>query len=122
MLPIPFLLGMAVLVTACGGGSAAEGVPSQLDAVVQAARADAAQRSGVAPADLTLILAASVTWADGSLGCPRPGLLYTQALVPGYRVKLKVGNEVLDYHTGERGGLILCPPGQSQEPVADSRI
>ncbi len=96
--------------------------PPELDRIVQAARDDAAKRSGLAPAQLQLVSAESVTWADGSLGCPRPGMLYTQALVPGYRVKLKVGNEVLDYHAAERGGLVLCPPGQSQEPAPDGRI
>ncbi|MDQ6881680.1 MAG: hypothetical protein M3150_06270 [Pseudomonadota bacterium] len=89
---------------------------------MQAARADAAQRSGLAPAQFQVVAAESVTWADGGLGCPRKGMLYTQALVPGYRVQLKVGKEIWDYHAGERGGLVLCATGQSQEPVPDSRI
>jgi hypothetical protein len=62
-----------------------------------------------------------VTWSDGSLGCPKPGMLYTQALVPGYRVKLKVGSEVWDYHASERGGVVLCPPGLAREPGPSSR-
>jgi hypothetical protein len=121
VLPSRVLLGAAVLVTACGGQSAAQGLTPQLEAVVQAARADAAQRPGVKAGDLTLILAEYVTWSDGSLGCPRPGQLYTQSLVPGYRVKLQVGSEVFDYHASERGGLVLCPPGLSEQPAPDSR-
>ncbi|MDB5857139.1 MAG: hypothetical protein JWQ76_828 [Ramlibacter sp.] len=89
--------------------------------IIEAARADAAKRSGLAPAQLQVVAAESVIWADGSLGCPRKGMLYTQALVPGYRVKLRVGNEVWDYHASERGGVMLCPPGQSQEPAPGSR-
>lgn len=112
----------AVLLPACAAQMDAPVGASAIDRIVQAARADAAQRSGSAAGHLALILAEHVTWADGSLGCPRPGRLYTQALVPGYRVKLQVGNEVLDYHAGERGGLVLCPPGQSQEPAPDSRV
>jgi hypothetical protein len=91
------------------------------DRILQAARADAAQRSGLPQAQLQLVSMESVTWADGSLGCPRPGMLYTQALVPGYRVKLQVGREVWDYHASERGGVVLCPPGQAQAPGPGSR-
>ena len=93
-----------------------------IERIVQSARADAARRSGLPAAQLHVVSAESVTWSDGALGCPRKGMLYPQALVPGYRVKLKVGSEVWDYHASERGGVLLCPPGQSQEPGADRRI
>ena len=98
--------------------AAAMGAPA---GIIDAARADAARRSGLAPAQLQVVAAESVTWADGSLGCPRKGMLYTQSLVPGYRVKLRVGKEVWDYHAGERGPVLLCPPGRSQEPAPGGR-
>jgi hypothetical protein len=103
---------------AAGPGTAAMGAPA---GVIEAARADAAKRSGLPPAQLQLLAAESVTWPDGSLGCPQKGMLYTQALVPGYRVKLRVGKEVWDYHAGERGAVMLCPPGQSHEPAPGGR-
>ena len=93
-----------------------------VDQRVTAARADAARRSGLPPAQVQLVKAEPVTWSDGSLGCPRPGMLYTQALVPGYRVQLRVGSEVWNYHGSEQGALVLCPAGRAQEPVANSRI
>ena len=89
--------------------------------IIEAARADAAKRSGMAPAQLQVVAAESVTWRDGGLGCPRKDMLYTDALVPGYRVKLRVGKEVWDYHASERGAVMLCPPGQSQEPAPGGR-
>jgi anti-sigma factor RsiW len=89
--------------------------------VVDAARADAARRSGLPAAQLAVVALESVTWADGSLGCPRPDMAYTQALVPGYRVRLQVGTEVWDYHASERGGVVLCPPGRSKEPGPSRR-
>jgi hypothetical protein len=98
-----------------------EAAPRSLAAVVDAALADAAKRSGLAAAQLEVMSAASVTWADGSLGCPRPGLLYPQALVPGYRVRLKIGAEVWDYHAGERGAPVLCPAGRAHDPGPNSR-
>jgi hypothetical protein len=90
---------------------------SGLDAVVQAARADAARRTGVAAESLALISAESVTWSDGSLGCPQPGMMYTQALVPGYRIRLRGPDGEMDYHASARGALVLCPVGRAMDPL-----
>ena len=49
-----------------------------------------------------------MTWSDGSLGCPRPGQVYTQALVPGYQVVLEVEGRQYDYRATERGYYVLC--------------
>jgi hypothetical protein len=121
MATIRTLLLVAISVSACAAQPDPAMNASPVDKVLQAARADAAQRSGLPQAQLQLVSMESVTWADGSLGCPRPGMLYTQALVPGYRVKLQVGREVWDYHASERGGVVLCPPGQAQAPGPGSR-
>jgi hypothetical protein len=59
----------------------------------------------------------AVVWRDGSLGCPQPGMMYTQALVPGYRIILVVGDETFDYHASERGHFVLCDEGSAQEPM-----
>ena len=56
--------------------------------IVTPARADLARRLGVDPDDLEVISAEEVTWPDGSLGCPEPGMSYTQALVDGSKVVL----------------------------------
>lgn len=88
-----------------------------VDAIVESARADAAKRSGLPASQFSVVSAEAVTWSDGSLGCPQPGMMYTQALILGYRVRLRLGSEVWDYHASQRGGLILCPAGQSREPL-----
>jgi hypothetical protein len=88
-----------------------------LQAVVEAALSDAAKRTGMTILDLSVLSAEAVTWSDGSLGCPEPGMSYTQALVPGYRVRIRAGVEVLDYHASERGPLALCPPGRAVDPL-----
>ena len=96
---------------------------NSLRAVVDAALVDAARRSGLAVAALKVVSADRVTWADGSLGCPEPGLLYTQALVSGYRVRIQAGGQTWDYHAGVRGAPRWCPPGRSLPPAAqDDRI
>jgi hypothetical protein len=75
-----------------------------LEAILQ----DAEERTGVEQAQITLLRAEAVTWRDGSLGCPQPGMMYTQALVPGYRVVLEAGGRQLDYHASESGYFLPC--------------
>ena len=92
-------------------------MPSALDDLVQAARADAARRTGLAADALVLVSAESVTWSDGSLGCPQPDVLYTQALVPGYHIVLRGPGGEMDYHASARGALVLCPAGRGVAPL-----
>jgi hypothetical protein len=83
-----------------GDGTEGEGRPAvspDLAAEVDAAMADLASRL---PDDtlIGVIAAHELTWPDGSLGCPEPGMAYTQALVPGYRIELTAGTDVYQYH------------------------
>ena len=73
--------------------------------------ADAAQRTDTEPDAVEVIQAEAVTWNDGSLGCPEPGMFYTQALVDGYHVILRAGDEELDYRVGAAGGFRVCEGG-----------
>ena len=69
---------------------------------------DAADRASVPEADVEVVRAEAVTWSDGSLGCPEPGMLYTQALVDGFRVVVNASGEELDYRVGQAGSFRLC--------------
>jgi hypothetical protein len=89
-----------------------------LQSMTDTALDEAARHAKLDRARLKVISAEYVTWSDGSLGCPQPGLAYTQALVPGYRIRVQAGVEVLDFHASRRGQLVLCPSGRSAEPVA----
>ena len=88
-----------------------------LPSIARAALEDAARRTGLDASTLKVISSEAVTWPDGGLGCPEPGMMYTMALVPGYRVRIQAGDKVLDYHAGRRGVLVLCPPERSVDPV-----
>jgi hypothetical protein len=44
---------------------------------------------------------------------------YTMALVPGYRIKVRAGEQVLDYHASQRGYFVLCPKGMAAPSVID---
>ena len=91
------------------GGELSSGeVPQALfDAVV----ADALARSGASQGSVAVPTAEQVEWSDGSLGCPAPDMMYTQAIVPGYHVVLDVGGQTYDYRLSERGLMVLCENG-----------
>lgn len=86
-------------------------VPEDLLASI---RADAAARAGIDVDSPTVIRAEAVAWPDGSLGCPQPGVVYTQALVPGYWVVLSQGGREYDYRATARGYFRRC---DSRNPV-----
>lgn len=82
-----------------------------LAATVELATADLATRLQVDAAAIELVDAQRVTWPDGSLGCPQPGGMYTQALVDGSKVVLATNGRtrVYIYHAGGDGQPFLCP-------------
>ncbi len=101
--PLPLPSGIA---SAAPGTSSVEGeVPG---AIIDAARADLRGRVGQAADDAEVVVARSVTWSDGSLGCPLPGQVYTQALEPGYWVVLELDGRRYDYRVGRSGTVRLC--------------
>lgn len=109
--PEPMLTPLAA--RAPGDGVIGE-VPSELLAAILA---DAAGRSGLPEADMTVVQAEAVVWPDGSLGCPQPGMMYTQALVNGYQVQILAGDQLLDYRATQRGSFLLCESALRAAPV-----
>jgi hypothetical protein len=57
------------------------------------------------------------TWPDGSLGCGRPGQVYTQAVVRGYRVVLSANAAEYAYHSDLRGKFVVCQQGRALPPL-----
>jgi hypothetical protein len=82
---------------------ASERVPPR---VMDAAVSDAATRAGVDPTEVVVLTAEAVTFPNGGLGCPEPGMMYTDVLTPGYRVVVEAGGREYDYRAGARGGEI----------------
>lgn len=93
-----------------------------MKSAIEAALVDAGKQTGLGRSELKLQSAEVVTWRDGSLGCQAPGGMYTQALVPGYRIRIKAGARELDYHASTRGGLVLCPAGRAVDPIQGEAI
>ena len=83
------------------------------DGTMAAIAADAAGVTGVDPAKVVVVSVKPVTWMDGSLGCPKPGVMYTQSVVPGFRVIVRAGERTLDYRIGRAGTAKRCDSGMS---------
>jgi hypothetical protein len=107
--------------TPTGRMAAARARSPEIARQIQAALADAARRSGIEAAELVVESAEDVSWLDGSLGCPAPDLMYTQALVPGYRIRIVAGGRTLDYHADTRGEMLLCPRERAVDPSSARR-
>lgn len=84
------------------------GVDQELDRVVDLARADLSERENVDADEIQVVEAGRVTWSDGSLGCPQPGMIYTQALVDGWRVVLGIDEDRHHYHSGPNAEPFPC--------------
>lgn len=115
-------LGCALVLAACGADEPASSGPTpppgaaeaelvRLDALpdeVAAALADASERFGVPEDRVAVAGALRVVWSDGSLGCPDPDTMYTQALVPGYLLTLEVDGRRVAYHGADGQPPFLC--------------
>ena len=65
-----------------------------------------ARHFGITPEDESTITVESweaVSWADGSMGCPKAGFAYAQAIIPGYRIVLNHKDQKVSVHTDETG-------------------
>lgn len=89
--------------------------PSDPSAV---AAADLAARLGVGIDEVSVVSMEEVTWRDGSIGCPQPGRMYTQALVPGSLIVLRAKGQTYEYHAGGGRAPFLC---QDPKPPLSTR-
>lgn len=96
---------------ACAAPGEAGGEPPPLtgeDQETQLAKADLAERLEIDVGDIEVVRREAVVWSDGSLGCPQPGRMYTQALVEGTYMELRAGGTIYAYHSGEGRSPFLC--------------
>ena len=94
-------------------------VPPAAEAAVAAAKADLADRLGMAGEDILVTSIEAVEWSDSSLGCPQPGMMYMQVITPGYRVIMQAQGQAYQYHTDQGRNAVLCAgkPPVSRAPL-----
>lgn len=91
--------------------------PMNLNGQVEFSKKDLAQRLDVPPESVVLSGANPVTWRNGALGCPEPGMNYTEALVPGSVIYLQVDNVIHAYHAKYGSEPFYCPRERVEAPV-----
>lgn len=95
-------------------------IDPQLESFVSQARDDLARRLEIDETRITVIDAEFVTWPNGAVGCPEPDMMYTQALVPGYRIRLRAEGVLHHYHGSNDRPPFHCPAERVAEPAAGS--
>ena len=90
--------------TTAPAGVTGEVPPSLLALVLD----DLTARTGPTADQAVVTIAESITWPDGSLGCPSPDQIYEMAPVAGYRVLLQAAGSSYDYHLAASGYFVLC--------------
>lgn len=120
------LVVFSLVIGACGGSSSLATAPlsesstsTETSNVEETVKSEGSKTETEAIADLSsrlrvdsdaieIVKSEFVTWPDGSLGCPEPGMFYTQALVGGWQVILQHEDRVYPYHAGSDGVPFLC--------------
>jgi hypothetical protein len=102
---------LALVLAACAApsttGATDVSVPDELVSPVEQAVSDLETRLGP-DVEITVVRVEDVMWSDGSLGCPQPGMSYTQAIVDGYRIELSDGVGFFAYHGAVGRDPFLC--------------
>jgi len=73
----------------------------------------------VGPDKIQLVSAEAVDWPNSSLGCPKSDMAYLPVIVPGFRVRLAVGDRQHAVHTGS-GRAIVCDDAARGTPSSES--
>lgn len=103
-------LGLAIFLPACHNseGLVEEKLQAENDSLSALAIADLSNRLGIPEGAIEVLTEERVTWRDGSLGCPKPGMMYTQALVEGSLIVLRAGGQDYSYHSGAGRAPFYC--------------
>ncbi len=100
-----------------GDENVSEPVVSHPNEKVALAMTDLVNRTGADATAINVVSIEEVTWRDGSLGCPIPGMRYTQALVNGERIILEVAGTRYHYHSGGDRDPFYC--AEPSDPAGD---
>jgi hypothetical protein len=106
------MLGL-VLVMLMGLGTESDGPQ---DEAIDLARKALAERLGIAASEPVLEAAEPVDWPNAALGCSSKGEVSAQVVTPGFRVRLRVGEDVHEVRVGG-GRARLCSDAAGAAPV-----
>ena len=102
------------------GASESGSVPA-----VENARAALAQQLSVNVEDVTVVSSGQVDWPNGCLGVAKPGMMCTDAIVPGYQVILEVNGKQYEVRTdlsGQQVVVVSEGAAAAPQPEAAARV
>ena len=73
---------------------------------VPAAIQTLAEANEVDPSTIEVLSYNFHEWGDGCLGYPHPGEICVQVMTPGWRILLRLGEQIIEIHSDEMGGEI----------------
>ena len=76
--------------------------------IILQAKKDLAHRLSIEVDKVNLREIRAVTWPDSSLGCPKPGKVYSQASQEGYLIRLEAKGRMYFYHSAGTLNPFLC--------------
>jgi hypothetical protein len=79
-----------------------------LQGLLAQAKEDLAKRLDIPSDQIDLVELSPVVWPDGALGCPEPGVVYTQVQHEGLLIRLRAGKRIYPYHSGGGSTPFLC--------------
>ena len=87
------------------------------------AREALAKQNKLLKKNLAVDSARAVQWPDSSLGCPQPGMMYTQIITPGYRVTLMdtASGDIHFVHVGG-GRAVVCDKTASTRSQTEKNL
>lgn len=83
---------------------------ADLQAIGRQVAAELAKKLSVDVSQIQVASTEATNWPDSSLGCPQAGMAYSQVVTPGYKVVLTYKQTQYEYHTDQRGTIVLCSP------------
>ena len=76
--------------------------------VLELAKLDLAERLGLADTDpIRLATIGKVDWGNTSLGNPKPGMMYAEVIVPGFKMLLEADGVFYMYHTSHEEAVFV---------------
>lgn len=93
-----------------------------LQSLIDKAMMDLAQQLSVSTNQISFIQAISATWSDSSLGCPQPGMTYSQAVTPGYLIQLQADDRIYEFHTDVDQHVVFCGENTIEFPIKPGDI
>lgn len=95
---------------------------TELTPAEQAAIARLSSTLDLPAGQISILSTEAVNWPDGCLGIQRPGMMCTEAIVPGYKIVLEAGGEQYEFRTNESGSQVAqvsgAPLGLMEEAIA----